>query len=160
VAARGRRPVLFLVLALLAALLAALAGRAGPPAPVAAQAACGPVPVGGVVRLAGSLHLFVCGADGLLHWASDTRALQQHQAAGDPVAWAGLRTVTPAELAALPRGDPWLSAGLLKAGDQIGLVKWEAGAEPYVYHLPCLSAVELFGLNAGNYGRLVYTPEA
>ena len=127
---------------------------------MAAQAACGAVPEGGVLRLAGSLHLFVCGADGLVHWAGDTRALQQHQAAGDAVDWPGLRSATREELLALPRGEPWLSAGLLAAGDQLGLVKWETGAEPYVLTLPCRAADELFGLTADVLGRVVATPEA
>jgi hypothetical protein len=54
----GRRPGLLLVLALLATLLAALAGRGRAPAPVAFQAACGTVPVGGVAQPAGTPHLF------------------------------------------------------------------------------------------------------
>jgi hypothetical protein len=157
---RGRRPGLALALALLAALGAALAGRVGPPPPVAAQGACGALPEGGVLRLAGSPHLFVCGADGLLHWAGDTRALLQHQAAGGALDWDGLRTATRAELLALPRGEPWLSAGLLQAGDVIGLVKWETGAEPYVLTLPCRAADALFGLTDDALARLVHTPAA
>ena len=157
---RALRPGLALALVLLAALGAALAGRGAAPPPAAAQAACGTVPVGGVLRLAGTPHLFVCGADGLLHWVGDTRALAQRQAAGEPVLWAGMRDVTLAELRALPRGDPWLSAGLLKVADLIGLVKWETGGPPTVLHLACLASAELYGLTGANYGRLVYTPEA
>src|SRR5262249_31767128 len=67
-----------------------------PPAPTATPAACVPapaagwaptVPPGGLVQLAGTPHLFVCGTDGLLHWAGDTRALAQQVALGQPVTW-------------------------------------------------------------------------
>ena len=150
-----------LVLALVVpAAWAALAGLGGPPPPVAAQAACGTVPLGGVVRLAGSPHLFVCGADGLLHWGGDTRALARQVEAGAPIAWDTLTELPLEALAALPVGDPWLSGGVLKWGDPLGLVKWETGAEPVVLHIQCIADVEAFGLDAANYGRFVYDPEA
>lgn len=110
---------------------------------------------GSLVALAGTPHLWVADDAGVLHWAGDTRAL-----AGLPVRWDTRRDLTAAELEALPRGDPWLSAGLLKDGDPISLVKWETDQErPALLHIRSLADVELFGIDAGNYGRLVLTPE-
>ena len=53
-------------------------------------------------------------------------------------------------------GDPWLSAGLLKDGDPIYLVKWEHDWErPKLLHIQSIRDVEIFGINAENYGRFV-----
>jgi hypothetical protein len=49
-----------------------------------------------------------------------------------------------------------LSTGLLKIGDPIYLVKWEtSAAEPTLLHIQSIPDVELFGINASNYGALV-----
>src|SRR3954447_6593327 len=135
-----------------------LPAAAAPPAQT--PGTCGAVPLGAVVQLAGTPHLFICAADGLLHWGGDTRALAQQQTTGTPIDWSTRLSYTLAQLVAAPRGDPWLSSGLVKWGDAIGLVKWETGAEPVVLHIVCLGDLAVFGIDASNYGRLVYTPEA
>jgi hypothetical protein len=122
VACKGLR-VLVVVAAVMALVSPEALGRAD--ARDVSAAGCGPaaagppVPPGGVVQLAGTPHLFVCGADGLLHRAGDTRVLAQQVAQGQPLDWGARVTLGPADLRAFSRGDPWLSAGLLKWGDPI-----------------------------------------
>lgn len=129
------------------ALLLSLVGAPGHGATVA-QAALAP---GTVVALQGTPHLWIAGEDGLLHWAGDTRAL-----AGRTVNWASRLSLTLEQLRAQPRGDPWLSAGLLKDGDPIYLVKWETDwSQPKLLHIQSIQDVELFGITAANYGRIV-----
>ena len=74
--------------------------------------------------------------------------------------WSGLRVVRLADLSSLPRGDPWLSAGLLDWGGTIGVPTWMPGGQLHVLHIACPSDLALFGIDASNYGRLVYTPAA
>jgi hypothetical protein len=106
---------------------------------------------GAVVALRGTPHLWVADAQGVLHWAGDTRAL-----AGRTVDWGSHREASLDEIRALRRGDPWLSAGLLQLGEPIYLVKWEADLLwPTLLHIQAIADVELFGINAGNYGQLV-----
>jgi hypothetical protein len=106
---------------------------------------------GTVVALQGTPHLWIVGEDGLLHWAGDTRAL-----AGRTVNWASRFSLALEQLRAQPRGDPWLSAGLLKDGDPIYLVKWETDwPQPKLLHIQSIQDVELFGITAANYGRFV-----
>jgi hypothetical protein len=106
---------------------------------------------GTVIALSGTPHLWIAGEDGTLHWAGDTRAI------GDRfVDWAGRREVTLDQLRSYRRDDPYLSAGLVKIGDPIYLAKWEANQSvPTLYHIQSITDVELFGINAGNYGRFV-----
>src|SRR5687768_14215711 len=80
----------------------------------------GAFPPGTIVSLVGTPHLWVSDDRFLLHWVGDTRALQ-----GRDVNWTDRRELTLDQLRRLPQGDPWLSAGLLKRGDPIYLVKWE-----------------------------------
>ena len=104
-----------------------------------------------VVALAGTPHLWIAGEDGLFHWAGDTRAL-----AGRTVDWGSRREVGLDELRRLRRGSPWLSAGLLKSGDPIYFVKWESEwPAPQLLHIQSIADVELFGIDAANYGALV-----
>ncbi len=117
-----------------------------------------PQPPGGhpaVVSLAGSPHLWFSDHAGQLHWAGDTRAL-----AGREIPWSNRIEVSRSELCALPAdrlGNPWLSAGLLKQGDPIYLVKWETDwAQPQLLHIRSLRDVEALGINERNYGDLVY----
>jgi hypothetical protein len=129
------------------AVLAAPAARAAAAPLLGASALAG----GAVVSLKGTSHLWFAGADGTLHWAGDTRAL-----AGRDVQWGNRTEVTLDELKAMPRGDPWLSAGLLKLSDPIYFVKWESDwAEPQLLHIQSIADVELFGINGSNYGQLV-----
>ena len=106
---------------------------------------------GAVVGLAGTPHIWIADDQGVLHWGGDTRALT-----GKHVNWGDRRTVSLAALQALPIGDPWLSAGLLKDGDSIYLVEWEAEwLQPRLLHIQSIEDVELFGINGSNYGDFV-----
>src|SRR5687767_12443624 len=101
-------------LAALLCLLVAAPAMAAPEAQVS-------LPPGALVALSGTPHLWIADDAGVLHWAGDTRALT-----GRTVDWGNRRDVSLTELRALRRGTPWLSAGLLKDGDPIFFVKWEA----------------------------------
>ena len=130
--------------------VAVLIGRAAAAPVVQAQ---GTFAHGTVVALRGTPHLWVADRQGVLHWAGDTRAL-----ADKYVRWGreSRVEVTLEQLRRLTRGDPWLSAGLLKDGDPIYLVKWENDwAEPRLLHIQSIGDVELFGINGGNYGSFV-----
>jgi hypothetical protein len=106
---------------------------------------------GNVILLSGTPHLWVTDDDGVLHWAGDTRALTGRQ-----VDWSSRREVTLDELKRLRRGEPWLSAGMLKLGDPIYFVKWETvQTEPILLHIQSLADLELFGISITNYGRMV-----
>ncbi len=106
---------------------------------------------GTVVALQGTPHLWFADEQGVLHWGGDTRAL-----AGKHVRWDSRTEVTLTQLLELNRGDPWLSAGLLKDGAPIYLVKWETDwSEPRLLHIQSIGDVELFGINGSNYGNFV-----
>lgn len=130
-----------LILGLTAFAAPALAG------PAAQQTA----PAGAVFALSGTPHLWIADAQGTLHWGGDTRAL-----ADKAINWADRREVSLAQLQGFRIGDPWLSAGLLKMGDPIYLVKWETDqTSPTLLHIQSIRDVELFGINATNYGAFV-----
>ncbi len=106
---------------------------------------------GAVVALEGTPHLWIADDQGVLHWGGDTRALS-----GRHINWNARTEVSLAGLRALPKGDPWLSAGLLKQGDPIYLVKWETEwPQPRLFHIQSIPDVEIFGINETNYGRFV-----
>src|SRR5262245_53623475 len=132
-----------------AAVAASLAATAIPAAP-AALAAPAPSPAyapGTVVALGGTPHIWLADTQGQLHWGGDTRAL-----AGQYVNWGSRTEVSLDQLKTLPVGDPWLSAGLLKMGDPIYLVKWESSeSAPTLLHIQSIADVELFGINGSNY---------
>ncbi|MGI8422683.1 MAG: hypothetical protein ACR2NO_00960 [Chloroflexota bacterium] len=131
----------FLSFVFLAFAVPAMAG------PAAQQSA----PPGAVFGLAGTPHLWIADDQGVLHWGGDTRAL-----AGRAVNWGDRRDVTLDQLRSFRRGDPWLSAGLLKMGDPIYQAKWETTQErPTLLHIQSISDVEIFGIDASNYGRFV-----
>ena len=120
-------------------------------APTLTVQAQGAFTEGAVVSLRDTPHLWIADGQGVLHWAGDTRAL-----AGKHVRWDSRTEVTLAQLQGLNRGDPWLSAGLLKDGDPIYLVKWETDwLEPRLLHIQSIGDVELFGINGSNYGNFV-----
>jgi hypothetical protein len=131
---------------------AAFLAAALPAAPVtAATMTQGALIRGAVVALQGTPHLWVADEQGVLHWSGDTRALAQRF-----VDWSARSEVTLAQLRNLRRGDPWLSAGLLKLGDPIYFVKWEATEpRPTLLHIGSITDVELFGIDTNNYGALV-----
>lgn len=113
------------------------------------------LPSGTPVRLAGTPHLFlVSESHPKLHWVGDTRALATH-----PVFWNEQKTWPYWNFYRWGGqwvGDPYLSTGLLKDGNPIYLVKWEQHwDEPQLYHIQSIKDVELFGINASNYGKFV-----
>ena len=115
---------------------------------VQAQQAFAP---GAVVALHGTPHLWIADEQGVLHWGGDTRAL-----AGKHVNWSDRTEVSLAHLRTLAVGDPWLSAGLLKDGHPIYLVKWETEwPQPRLLHIQSIADVELFGIDGSNYGNFV-----
>ena len=122
----------------------------------AAPALAGPAvqqtaPPGVVMALSGTPHLWIADEQGVLHWGGDTRAL-----AGKSINWADRREVSLDQLRGFRIGDPWLSAGLIKIGDPIYLVKWEMSeAAPMLLHILSIADVELFGINGSNYGSFV-----
>ena len=109
------------------------------------------LPPGTPVALRNTSHLYLVGNDRQLHWLGDTRALE-----GKPIRWDQRQTWSYSQLVRAPLGDPYLSAGLLKDGDPNYLVKWEHDWEhPKLLHIPSIRDVEIFGINASNYGRFV-----
>ena len=137
----------FIGLATLAALLALVLA----PPPRRSFAAAPVLTTGAVVALRGTPHLFVVDSNGAVHWSGDTRALQDRY-----VDWSTRNEVSQDELKSLLRADPWLSAGLLKNGDPIYLVKWETSANaPTLLHIQSIADVEIFGINGANYGSFV-----
>ncbi len=109
------------------------------------------LPPGTPVYLRDTSHIYLVGTDRQLHWLGDTRALE-----GKAVRWDQPQTWRYSQLARAPLGDPYLSAGLLKDGDPIYLVKWEHDwAVPKLLHIPSIRDVEVFGINGSNYGRFV-----
>lgn len=104
----------------------------------------------GVIALAGTPHLWVIDRAGTRHWAGDTRALS-----GMSVDWGTRGTASgPSDLGTV--GDPVLSAGLLKDGDPIYLVKWETGWDrPVLQHIQSIEDVRVFGISSNNYGKFV-----
>lgn len=134
-------------------LIAALLGLIAVPA-LAGPAGQQLAPPGAVIALAGTPHLFIAGEQGVLHWGGDTRSL-----AGKTINWSDRREVSLAQLRGYTIGDPWLYAGLVKQGDPIYLAKWETGeSRPKLLHILSIADVELFGINASNYGRFVIDP--
>jgi uncharacterized protein YkwD len=130
-------------------ILTLLASLAMPGVAVAAPAA--QTPAGAVVSLQGTPHIWIADEDGVLHWGGDTRALE-----GKVIRWDQRTEVSLDQLKTFRRGDPWLSAGLLKSGDPIYLVKWETtDPSPKLLHIQSIADVELFGINGNNYGSFV-----
>jgi hypothetical protein len=142
-----RRPAAVIVLSV--ALLAL--GGAAPRAATAQEPTQRTSAPGAVVALRGTPHLWIADDGGVLHWVGDTKALTSRRAD-----WSNRTEVGLDELTALARGTPWLSAGLVKVGDPIYLAKWETGeSRPRLLQVQSVADVELFGIDAGNYGALV-----
>ncbi|HET7770923.1 MAG TPA: hypothetical protein VFN74_19270, partial [Chloroflexota bacterium] len=111
----------------------------------------GPIGAGSVFALRGTPHLWIMDGFGILHWGGDTRGLSDKT-----IDWGNRREVGLSEILSRPIGDPWLSAGLVKIGDPIYLVKWEMDqAVPILLHIQSLTDVQTFGINANNYGNFV-----
>jgi hypothetical protein len=106
---------------------------------------------GAVVGLQGTPHLWIADEAGVLHWGGDTRALRSRF-----VDWSARVDVSLDTLRTLTRGDPYLTAGLLKDGEPIYLVKWETEETvPRLFHIQCIPDVELFGIKTENYLNFV-----
>lgn len=110
-----------------------------------ATPAAAPLSHGEIALLRGTPHYFVADERGVLHWASDTRAL-----AGRYVRWERVRLVTLDQLRALPRGEPWLTApGTFVRGEDgaVYLIRWETGMRwPVPLRLPPIENLELLGI--------------
>jgi len=105
---------------------------------------------GSVVQLEGTPHLWVM-SEGVLHWAGDTRALENRY-----VNWSDRKLVSLSSLKTLKIGDPWLSSGLVKSGDPIYLPKWETNQRvPILLQVQSIDDVEIFGINSNNYGSVI-----
>jgi hypothetical protein len=132
-----------LVAATALALTAAAAGAApDPPRPIAA---------GDVLTLGQTPHLWIVDGQAIARFAGDPRAL-----AGLPIDWATSRDVTAAELGALARGGPRLSAALVRIGDAIYAPGFaDADGPPTLYHVGSAADLAFLGVDAANYGQLV-----
>ncbi len=110
-------------------------------------------PLGAVFSLENTPHIWLTfGSEGL-RWVGDTRALT---ASNVSVRWDSTCVMDATYLAGVKKGDPILSAGLVKIGDPIWLAKWEQTEDaPSLLHIQSIADVELFGINSTNYGRLV-----
>jgi hypothetical protein len=131
--------------------VAAAAGIAAPGGAYAAPAAALTVAPNGTVSLQGTPHLWIADANGALHLAGDTRAL-----ADKTVDWGTRVTATLADIRSTPLGAPYLSAALVKVGDAIYTPNWETGeAAPTLLHIQSIQDLQLFGVDAANYGSTV-----
>jgi hypothetical protein len=148
----SRRPALPLLALLSLSLLLALPTLSALAAPSPQQTA----PPNTVFLLSGTPHIWIADDQGALRWAGDTRALSLRTPN-----WADQRTVTLEQLLSFRRADPLLSSGLVKIGDPIYLSKWETNEDrPRLFHIQSIADVELFGINATNYGAFVIDPVA
>src|SRR5687767_12957161 len=110
------------------ALTIAAALALGPAAVASADIVVGP---GGVVALQGTEHMWVIDSQGTARMAGDLQAL-----ARVPVNWTDREEATIAELKAVPRGAPILTAGLVQIGGAIHLPEFTAaGSAPTLLHI-------------------------
>jgi hypothetical protein len=122
------------------------------------RAAVRPDRAGQVIAMKDSDHLWLAGDDGKYHWVGDSQALQ-----GKSILWSERHVVDLSEIydanAKGTAGDPYLSTSLIMWQGKLWLPKWEQGqAMPTLLHIPSIEDVQLFGINGGNYGRLVKQP--
>ena len=152
---QARRKGAYLMPRLLCVIIPAAALLIALTIPSQTQAQEPPLEHGTIINLKDTPHLWIVDEHGLLHWASDTRAL-----AGKLLQWNKRIELSREQLRTLPIRDPWLSTGLLKDGAPIYLVKWEHDwATPRLLHIQSIEDVQLFGITGNNYGRFVLTPE-
>lgn len=113
-------------------------------------------PNGTIVSLRGTPHVWFADEAGVLHWMGDTRGLGIRVIAGYQIDLTGPQVLTLDQLKAARRGDPWLSAGVVKIGDTFFLAKWDiAEAAPALLHISSPAELELFGITSKNYGAHV-----
>jgi hypothetical protein len=145
---------LALAFAALAAPLAPVAPPGGVPVPRAlAQSTpgtpsvgVGPFARGAVVTLRGGGHTWVADEQGTLHWVPGERTMAARGAD------TSRRTeVTPEQLVALPRAEPWLDAPLVKIGDAIYVPRLEGTSlRPSLLRVASLADLALIGGTAGS----------
>jgi hypothetical protein len=107
---------------------------------------------GAVARVDGLPYIWVADDGGVLHWVGDTRALLNLTPN-----WAEMRDLTREQLVELARtkriGAPALSAGLVKLGDAIYLVRWEVDqTSPTLMRIAEAVDLDVFGVSGENYG--------
>lgn len=151
---------LALLVCVAAPALAALVALS-PPAPTTAppsaipQSAAPPsrLPHGAVVLVRDTPHFWVADEQGILHWASGTRAL-----VGRYVRWDQQRTVSASELERLPRGEPWLLAPIAfvrGATGDLHVVVWQSGVTwPTLLRAGSVEALRPFGIGPEHVARL------
>jgi hypothetical protein len=84
----------------------------------------------------------------------DPQALQ-----GRRVDWGSRVEVVPEQLAALPLGEPWLSAGMVELERAVYVPTAQGSApEPVLLRVQSIADLQLFGVNAQNYGAVVLAP--
>src|SRR5438105_606386 len=108
-----------------------------------------PLPLGTLVYLSGTQHKWAADDAGTLHWLGDWGALQAHSLVRGKREHANLRLP---DLLAQPRGEPWLSAPLLRAGDALYVldpdpVRWGVRA-PLLFQVVAPADRALFGIPA------------
>jgi hypothetical protein len=133
----------------LAIAASAMVAVSGTPA-LAAPAPAHVVP-GQVVAVSGTPNLWITDSQGVIHFASDPRAL-----AGRTVDWSAQLDLPADQLATLPIGDPWLSMALVQIGGSIYLPQLGAGASaPTLFRIQSPADLAQIGVDADNYGRFV-----
>ena len=112
-----------------------------------------PLPHGTLVIVRDTPHFWVADEQGVLHWASGTRAL-----VGRYVRWSEQRTVSAAELERLPRGEPWLLSpiGFVRAnGPELYVMVWHSGVTwPALLRAPNIESLRPFGITPEHVARL------
>jgi hypothetical protein len=143
-----RRPLVRSISALVAATSLALVGVS------AAAAAPDPpraIDAGDVLMLGQTPHLWIVDGQAVAHFVGDPRALADRR-----VEWDTSRAFTAAELGAVARGEPWLSAALVRIGDAIYVPGYAGpGGPPTLYRVQSPADLAFLGVDAANYDRLV-----
>ena len=113
-----------------------------------------PHPNGAVFLVENSPHIWLF-EDGIIRWVGDTRALAEHT-----VRWDQACVMHPSFLNTARKGDPILSAALVKIGDPIYLAKWErTDPAPTLLQIRSVDDLEAIGINSDNYERFVFERE-
>ena len=111
-----------------------------------------PLPHGTLVLVRNTPHFWVADEQGVLHWASGTRAL-----VGRYVRWSDQRAVSAAELEQLPRGEPWLLSPISFVrtdGSELYAMVWQSGVTwPALLSAPGIEALGPFGITPEHIAR-------
>jgi hypothetical protein len=139
---------------------ASVTPTARPAEPTPTAAPVGTLVPGTVVTLNGLPYLWVADDADVLHWVGDTRALLNVS-----LNWGEQRTLTREQMIELARarriGAPTLSAGLVRLGDAIYLVRWEVDQlSPTLMRVAEPGDLDVFGVSGENYGATVMDSSA